>query len=419
MARKQLNKQELQVQNENKLNKGRQPGFRYDVSKVYNDEFSIIRENASTEQLLYDLDYSSSYVGEMYPKEFCTCIVCDVLTFKLLNPKTLWVYEPYYNQYILFYRYDEYDVKHLRENLHSNKIRANETWTITFTKTTLPKFCPRWSEYKITNLPPLSSNDMEYILLVDEKLCCYDGYYFQINKLSDKYRIPEAICGIMAKSVIPINARVVLEKVLQVMSHSSAIIDNSNLEQPYCYDFKAFCKDLSFTGRKAKKKDIVLSSLDELTKIGIIDSFCIDNDDDLVFSSRLMTKHIRQQIKRNMGYYAQIPGTKQAPFISVFIDYLWWIINCPACYDKITISLETLFCRHLGLSRLLLEHRNGEIAKILTLLRKVGQDYGLLEEPAQNTQDITGVDVKYLLVHRTALHEFLQIAPTNKGKEST
>jgi len=417
MARKQLNKQELQVQNEKKLNKGRQPGFRYDVSQIYNDEYTTIKEDVSTEDLLYNLDYSSQYVGEMYPKEQCMCIVCDILAFKLLNPKTLWIYEPYFDRYIVFYRYDEYDVKYIADNIQSLQIKVYSSCVITFTKTTLPKFCPKWSEYKISSLPPITSNDIEKILSIDDDLYQNNGYYYQINKLSDKYRIPQAVCGIMAKSVIPINARVVLEKVLQVMSHSTAIIDNSELEQPYWCSFKAFCKDLTFTGRKAKKQDIVINSFNELITIGLIDDFNIDDNGNLIFSSHLMTKHIRQQIKRNMGYYAHIPGTKQAPFIATFIDYLWWIINCPACYEKITISLETLFSRHLGLSRLLTEHRNGEIAKILTLLRKVGQDYGLLEK-AQNTQEITGVDVKYLLQHRTELHTFLQIKPTNMGKEN-
>ena len=48
MARKQLNKQELQVQNEKKLNKGRQPGFRYDVSQIYNDEYTTVKADVST-----------------------------------------------------------------------------------------------------------------------------------------------------------------------------------------------------------------------------------------------------------------------------------------------------------------------------------------------------------------------------------
>ena len=417
MAKKQLNRQELQVQNEKKLNKGRQPGFCYDVSQIYNDEYTTVKENVSTEDLLYNLDYSSQYVGEMYPKEQCVCIVCDELSFKLLNPKTLWAYEPYFYQYVVFYRFDEYDVKYLADNLVSSRIRAYPCYALTFTKTTLPKFCPKWSEYKIGSLPPITSNDIEKILSIDDDLYQNNGYYYQINELSDKYRIPQAVCGIMAKSVIPINARVVLEKVLQIMSHSSAIIDNSELEQPYWCSFKAFYKDLTFTGREAKKQDIVINSFNELITIGLVDDFNIDDDDNLVFSSRIMTKHIRQQIKRNMGYYAKIPGTKQAPFIATFIDYLWWIINCPACYEKITISLETLFCRHLELSRLLIEHRNGEIAKILTLLRKVGQEYGLLQV-APSTQDFTSADVKYLLQHRTELHTFLQITPTNKGKEN-
>ena len=414
MAKKKLNRQELQVQNEKKLNKGRQPGFRYDVSQVENDEFIIIKENVSTEDLLYKLDYSSQYVGEMYPKVQCICLVCDELSFKLLNPtKTLWAYEPYFRQYIIFYRFDEYDVKYLVDNLTSSRIRAYPCYALTFTKTTLPKFCPKWSEYKINNLPPLTSSEIEKISFIDNDLAKNDGYYYQINKLSDKYRIPQAVCGIMAKSVIPINARVVLEKVLQVMSHSTAIIDNSELEQPYRCSFKAFCKDLTFTGRKVKKQDIVINAFNEFIRIGLIDDFNIDDDGNLIFSSHLMTKHIRQQIKRNMGYYAQIPGTKQAPFIATFIDYLWWIINCPACYEKITISLETLFNRHLDLSRLLTEHRNGEIAKILNLLRKVGQQYGLLQV-APDTQDFTGADVKYLVQHRTELHTFLQIKSSEK-----
>ena len=363
MAKKKLNRQELQVQNEKKLNKGRQPGFRYDVSQIYNDEYTTVKENVSTEDLLYNLDYSSQHVGEMYPKEQCVCIVCDELSFKLLNPKTLWAYEPYFHQYIVFYRFDEYDIKYLADNLVSSRIKVYPCYALTFTKTTLPKFCPKWSEYKIGSLPPITSNDIEKILSIDDDLYQNNGYYYQINELSDKYRIPQAICGIIAKYVIPINARVVFEKVLQIMSHSTAIIDNSELEQPYLCSFKAFYKDLTFTGRKATNQDLVINSFNELITIGLVDDFNIDDDDNLVFSSRIMTKHIRQQIKRNMGYYAQIPGTKQALFIATFIDYLWWIVNCPACYDKITISLETLFSRNLGLARLLTEHRNGEIER--------------------------------------------------------
>ena len=415
MVKKKLNKDELRVQNEKKINKGRKPGFIYEIGQIYNDDYSTVRENVATPDLLNILS-STNYIGVMIPKQYCTCIICDELTFKLLNnPKTLWAYEPYYHEYTLYYSYDEYDIQYLKDNLRSHRIRVLETCGISFTLTTLPKFCPKWSEYKITNLPPLSSNDIEHILSIDDDLFKNKGYYYQINKLSDKYRIPEAICGIMAKSVVPLNTRVVFERVLQVMSHSSAILDNSNREQPYWCDFKEFCKDLTFTGRKAKKRDIVINSLNDLLKIGIIDEGAIDENGKLIFSSHQMSKHIKQQIKRNMGYYAQIPGTKQAPYIATFIDYLWWIINCPACYDKMTISLETLLSKHLGLSRLLEEHRNGEIAKILNLLRKVGQEYGLLET-AQDTQEITSADVKYLLQHRTALHTFLQLKRQD-GKE--
>ena len=411
MSNKQLDKQKFKVQNEKKLNKGRSPGFRYDISQIYNEDITTIMADVSTEELLNSLDYEKNYIGEMYPKQFCICISCDVLTFKLLNPKTLWLYEPYHNQYIVFYRYDEYEFKHLKDSIHSDRMMVSQTCIITFTKTTLPKFCPKWSEYKLATLPQLTTKEIEQILSIDGDLYNNNGYYYPINKFTDKYRIPQTVCGILAKHVIPMNTRVVLERLLQVMSHSSAILDNSELEQPYWYDFKLFSKDLKFTGRKAMKQDIIIKSLENLARIGLIDSFSLNNNK-LIFTTHLITKHIRQQIKRNLGYYAQIPKSKQAPFIATFIDYLWWIINCPAGYKKITICLETLFNNNLGLSRLLEEHRNSEIAKILNTLRNIGQQYGLLDY-ALNTQDITSADVKYLLNNRTKLHTFLQIKTSN------
>ena len=149
---------------------------------------------------------------------------------------------------------------------------------------------------------------------------------------------------------------------------------------------------------------VIKGALEELQMHNIIDNFNIVNDS-LTFESVLITKHIKQRIRRNMGFYALLPPTKQAPIIATFINYLYWIINCPSKFTHLTIALDTLLAQ-LGVQRLLEEHRLSEIAKLLNLLRRYGVEYGLLHMPA-NTQDINSNDVKYLLSNRSKLHEYL------------
>ena len=167
--------------------------------------------------------------------------------------------------------------------------------------------------------------------------------------------------------------------------------------------------------KKHKKKDIVIKeAFEELQRHNIIDNFNII-DDNLTFKSDLITKHIKQRIRRNMGYYAQLPPTKQAPIIATFINYLYWIINCPSNFTHLTIALDTLLTQ-LGVERLLKEHRLSEIAKLLNLLRRYGVEYGLLTMPA-NAEEITSTDVKYLLANRTELHKYIVINNPKMGKE--
>lgn len=414
MAKKVFNPEDFKIKLEKKLNMGRKPGFYYDVMQEYNGKFHEIKSDVSTAELLKYLD-NKDYIEFMQLKKHCICIICDQLFFKFLNTNTLWAYESYYNNYVLYYDFNETDYKYLFERLKTHHIRVCANFPVAFIKTKMLKFCPKWSEFKITSLPKLTSKDIDRILSIYDEFERNKGYYYQINKLSNQYRIPQAVCGVLAKSVISINTHIVLERILQVMSHSTAILDNSDTEQPYRFNFKTFLKDMTFVGRKAKKQDIVVNALNELISIGLIDKFNISNDS-LIFRTSFMTKHIRQQIKRNTGYYSDIPGSKQAPFIATFINYLAWIINCPAKYDRLTISLETLLSKHLGLSRLLDEHRLNEIAKVLTLLRKIGLDYGLLK-PAQNTQDVNSADVKYLLQYRTELHTFMQLQTSSKDEK--
>lgn len=411
MVKKSLNPADFRMQNEKKLNKGRTPGFIYDVSQVAENEFITYRENATTEDILRLLD-TSGYVGELYPVKPCLCVVCDFLPFKLLNFATMWAFEPYYNKYIFYFEYDAARHDYLTQNLKTYAIQVYSGYTLTFTRSKMPKFCPEWSNYHVGGLPKITDKMITDIMTLECQLIESKGYYFNINRLKDLYRVPQAVCGRLSRTVLPLNAHIVLERILQIMSHSTAILENTDLAQPYRMNFKEFLKPLQFAGRKAKKQDVARKALNDLINIGLVDSYAVDEIENLVFIASFITKHIRQQIKRPIGYYADMSAQK--PYMATFVNYLWWLRQ--AGHEKLTIALDTLLTQ-LNLERLLKESRNAEIARILNDLRHVGVKYKLLKMP-ENPQEITSADVKYLLKNRTKLHEFIKLVPSLDGKES-
>ena len=282
-----------------------------------------------------------------------------------------------------------------------------------FSKYKMPKFSPNWGDYKLSNLPQLTPQTLDIIEETAKKVIENKDNFFLINNLKPLYNMPLALSQKLGKTVLSINTHILLEHLLQVMTHSSAIIDNTYTDA-YLVNYAQFCKGLIFQG-KHKRKDIVIEeALKELQMHAIIDDFDII-DDSLVFESALITKHIKQRIRRNMGFYAPLPPTKQAPIIATFINYLAWISDCPSNFTHLTIALDTLLAQ-LGVQRLLEEHRLSEIAKLLNLLRSYGVQYGLLCMPA-NAEEITSTDVKYLLANRTELHKYIVINNPKMGKE--
>lgn len=277
----------------------------------------------------------------------------------------------------------------------------------------MPKLCPDWGEYKLSNLPQLTPQTLDFIEETAKKVIENKNNFFLINKLNPFYNMPLALSAKLGKTVISINAHILLEHLLQKMTHSSAIIDNTYTDA-YLVNYAQLCKGLNFNGKHKRKDFVINEAFKELQNHAIIDNFDIINDN-LVFESALITKHIKQRIRRNMGYYAPLPPTKQAPLIAAFINYLAWIVNCPSNFAQLTIALDTLLTQ-LGVLRLLKEHRLSEIAKLLNLLRSYGVQYGLLCMPPNSTE-ITSKDVKYLLQNRGKLHEFFVLKTAENGKE--
>lgn len=388
-------------------------GFAYDVSKDTGNGWKTIHQNASTETLITAI--RNGFIVEMYPLQNCISIVCNFLTFKLFNPQTIWACETYpSDRYVIYYAYDNYSVQYLTDNLRSGNIQANYIYPLAFTNNKIISLSKNWQDYHVNTLPKLTDSDCERLLEIDRLISSNKGYHFQINPIvNDNYNIPQIICKRLANSVISLNTQIVLERVLQVACHSSAILDNSELWQPYKFDFNKFCKPLLFKGKHGIKTDITQKALDDLIEKGFINSYGFDDNNNLIFVSGLITKNIRQHaFKRNLGYYANLSANK--PYIATFLNYISYVRNCK--YENLTIALDTLFIK-LGLERLLQKSRNAEMAKILNELRQIGQEYKLLISNEQ-VEPITSNDIKYLRKNRDkTLRKFIQLFPLPNDKE--
>lgn len=413
MVKNNFNQAEYRQKQEKKLNQGRKPGFIFDV--CLNDEnLTNVVKNANTACILDYLE-GNQYLGKMYPSQPCTCIVCNPLLFKLLNLPTMWAFEPLTGMYLYYYApTDEATFNRVQRLNKEDIITVDLNLNLIFNKYTLPKFSQNWGEYKLSNLPQLTPQTLDIIEETATKVIKNKNNFYQINNLKPLYNMPLALSAKLGKVVLSINTLILLEHLLQYMTHSTAVIDNTYTDA-YLVNYAQFCKGLNFNGKHKRKDFVINEAFKALQNHAIIDDFKII-DDKLTFKSALITKHIKQRIRRNMGFYSQLPPTKQAPIIATFINYLAWIVNCPSNFTQLTIALDTLLAQ-LGVQRLLEEHRLSEIAKLLNLLRCYGVEYGLLNMPAK-TEEITSTDVKYLLKNRGKLHEFFVLHNPKTGKES-
>lgn len=417
MKKNKLNPVDIQKSREKKLNTGRKAGFVYDLYYINNDVLQPLHENVSTSDILTNLDTKGIY-GGLRPLKPCICLNCDELAFKLLNYKTLWSYDPLYKRYIYYFAYNEEQLNTLVKKLNETEeetqpraILAHDVAVTFFDKRQMLKLCPKWQEYHLSNLLKLTDSMVSRITAIAKQLQENNNNYFLINKVTNKYRISQTLCGRLANSVLPLNTHVVLERLLQMMSHSSAILVNKETDKPYKFNFKEFLKPLKFKGKSAAKQETARNALNSLIDTGIIDTFTV-TDGDIFITSTLITKHIRQQIHRTIDYFAGMPASK--PYVATFINYLNWIINTN--HEKLTIALDTLLHR-LNLERLLKESRLGEIAKVLTELRNVAIDLELLAPPSGESVAISAKDVKFLLQNRTELHKYFSLHNAVNGEE--
>lgn len=416
-------KDELNQKNCKRLNLGRCAGFRYDIEQQQDAELINYQCDVDAQYLLTKIksdrtlhgneNYSPGMLGALYPLHPCLCIVCSPLAFKLLSLKTFWAYEPLFDKYVYYFKYDAYYEDYISKHLNytqSVPIQVFQQYELLFTKCTLPKFSNDWQNSHLTSAPNITESVANKIIQISNKINDSYGYYWQLNPTSNTYRIGQAVAGRLGKTVMSYNAHAVLELILQVVSCSYAIVDNTNTTQPYKCSFKELLQSFKPVGRKKAKAIIFDEAMAELVHYGYINGYAI-KDMDMYFTSTFLTRHARQKIKRKLGFYAGLPAKR--PYIATFLNYLWWIRYSQ--HPQLTVALDTLL-GYLDLSNLIRESRLTEIAKVLNILRRHGQGAGCVLK-ADDEAEITSKDVKYLLNNRTELNKYVAISPLESGKE--
>lgn len=416
-------KDELNQKQAKKLNLGRCAGFRYDIEQQQDAELINYQCDVDAQYLLTkiksdrtlhgDTNYQPGMLGALYPLHPCLCVVCSPLAFKLLNLKTFWAYEPLFDKYIYYFKYDAYYEDYISKHLNytqSVPIQVFQQYELLFTKSTLPKFCNGWENAHLTSAPNITESVANKIISISNKINDNYGYYWKLNPACDTYRIGQAIAGRLGKTVMSYNAHAVLEVILQVVSCSYAIVDNTNTTQPYICNFKELLQSFKPVGRKKAKAIIFDEAMAELVHYGYINGYAI-KDNDMYFTSTFLTRHARQNIKRKLGFYAGLPAKR--PYVATWLNYLWWIQHSQ--HPQLTVALDTLL-GYLELSNLIRESRLTEIATILNILRRHGQEAGFLLK-AEDESEITAKDVKYLLNNRKELSKYFILNAPKGAKE--
>ena len=416
-------KDDLIQKNCKRLNLGRCAGFRYDIEQQQDadlinyqcdvDAQYLLTKIKSDRTLHGDDNYTPGKIGALYPLHDCLCIVCNPLAFKLLNLKTFWAYEPIFDKYVYYFKNDDYYRSYLFNHLNytqSVPIQIFQQYEILFTKCTLPKFSNNWQNSHLTSAPNITESVANKIIQISNKINDNYGYYWQLNPACNTYRIGQAVAGRLGKTVMSYNAHALLELILQVVSCSYAIVDNSNTTQSYKCCFKELLQLFKPAGRKKAKAIVFDETMAELIHYGYINGYAVKNNE-LYFTSTFLTKHARQKVLRPLGFTAGLPAKR--PYIATWLNYLWWIRYSQ--HPQLTVALDTLL-GYLDLSNLIRESRLTEIAKVLNILRRHGQDAGYLVK-AEDETEITAKDVKYLLNNRTELNKYVTISPLESGKD--
>lgn len=401
---------------ESRLVKLHKQGFIFD-SLYYNCEsYYVDQHDISAETVFNYYSYNKQLLFGITTSDNVISIVCDNLTaFKLLDLHTLAIEDKFNNRITYFFKYDSAVYEELKTELNSYCIRVMKVPRIMFS----PKYMPKVYElkdrkYNLANLPRISQHLKKQILKVADDLEQHKGYHFQINH-GNKYRISTAtILNLLSSPIMSVNERKVFESVSRTITNSTFVLDTSQTGMEFRVPYKTFKGGLKLSRSTETIPEMITSAFETFKYYGLVDVYTVNNNL-ITFTANGLTQDLQQQNnQRPYGFYDKIPGTKKAPKLAAWLDYLWIILRFTRQNKRLTIALDTLLDK-LDLTNLLDGHRIKLIAEWLNELSRIGIEYGFLIDKGITFNNAI---VQRLLKERNSLHEYVILHDVaQSGKE--
>lgn len=423
--KKKKTREEWFEQNVKKLNYLISLGFGLGVAeRISDDEWTYIASEYTVDGILNNIENESQYCGCIftYENQDMICILCDYLTFKLLDFKTMTLELPQDDIYCYFFHYDDYFVSQLQDiSKDIKRIYVDDGfYSQYFTKVTMPKVnMPKGKKYNLDCLPYMEMNQLEKFERVVKLLKDNKGGQFQINH-GNKYRIPKTILDMLSRPIFSLNERKVFERILLTITNSTFAITRCT-SAPFIIKFKDFYKGLKLSRKSESIETIIRQCFDTLHKFGLVDTCDIDDNGNLTFYACSLAEKIKNQnIQREVGFYDNLPGTRQVNIIAAWLDYLYMINSFTRQNKELQIALDSLLAK-LHLNHLLEQHRLKDIANIMNTLTKAGMDYSLISGRCLFNSNV----VRDLLKDRQGMKECIYLmgnvnssVDNNKTKEN-
>ncbi len=395
----------FQEQIEGRLDKLHKQGFVFNSLYFSKGSYKPDQRNIPVGNVIEFFNYNKQLLFSMTLPEDVIAIMCDsIVSFKLLDLHTLAMEDKLRHKMIYFFRYDSAMFEELKAELNCYCLEVTKEPKIAFS----PKYMPKVYEqkdrkYTLATLPRISQHLKKQILKVADDIEKHQGYHFQINH-GNKYRISTAtILNLLSSPIMTVNERKVFESVSRAITNSTFVLDTSQTGMEFRVPYKTFKCGLKLSRSTETIPEMITSAFETFKYYGLIDDYSINNDL-ITFTASGLTQDLQQQNnQRQYGFYNKIPGTKKAPKLAAWLDYLWIILRFTRKNKKLQIALNTLLDK-LDLMNLWDGHRIKQIAEWLNDLSRIGIEYGFLKDKGITFNNAI---VQRLLKERNSLHEYV------------
>lgn len=330
-------------------------------------------------------------------------IICNKVAFARLKLPTMAIYDSITHRYIYLCKCETSAIEDLKQCNEIKVIRA-DSLHIFFNRGSMPQIImPKSKDFKLKTLPTLTYTQIQKVLKVNEELESNKGYNFPINK-GIKYRISSQTLQLLSNPILTLQEKRIFEHVLLLITNSSFVLDTSMTSNKYRVSLRDFTADIKLSRTSQTKETIISEAFTKFQLYSLIDDFVIKAGMLTFTAEALCVKLKRQNIQREVGFYNNIPGTKQSCIVASWLDYLYLISSFTRDNKQLQIALDTLLDK-LQLTYLIEQSRISKIAELLTQLNHIAYEYGFLEKKVV----FDSSDIKHLLKNRQGLKGYMVI----------